>query len=63
MSVHHSLEAQQMVLWPLFMTSFMIDDFLGQNVLEEDASSIATVVISSASSKTAIGAAYLLARR
>ena len=56
-------EAQQMVLWPLFMTSFMIDDFLGQNVLEDDASSIATVVISSASSKTAIGAAYLLARR
>ena len=56
-------EAQQMVLWPLFMTSFMIDDFLGQNVLEDDASSITTVVISSASSKTAIGAAYLLARR
>ena len=56
-------EAQQMVLWPLFMTSFMIDDFLGQNVLEDDASSITTVVISSASSKTAIGAAYLLAQR
>lgn len=56
-------EAQHMVLWPLFMTSFMIDDFLGQNVLEEDASSYATVVISSASSKTAIGAAYLLAQR
>lgn len=56
-------EAQQMVLWPLFMTSFMIDDLLGQNVLEDDASSITTVVISSASSKTAIGAAYLLAQR
>ena len=56
-------EAQQMVLWPLFMTSFMIDDFLGQNVLESDAGSVATVVISSASSKTAIGAAHLLAQR
>jgi hypothetical protein len=56
-------EPQQMILWPLFMTSFMIDDYLGQNVLEDDASSIATVVISSASSKTAIGAAHLLARR
>ena len=54
-------EAHQMVLWPLFMTSFMIDDYLGDKVLGD--SSVRTVVLSSASSKTAIGAAHLLARR
>lgn len=54
-------EAHQMVLWPLFMTSFMIDDYLGDKVLGD--SSVRTVVLSSASSKTAIGAAHLLAQR
>lgn len=54
-------EDHQMVLWPLFMTSFMIDDYLGQHVLAD--SSVATVVVSSASSKTAIGAARLASRR
>lgn len=54
-------EAHQMVLWPLFMTSFMIDDFLGTNVLEDGRAD--TVVVSSASSKTAIGAAHLAAQR
>jgi Protein of unknown function (DUF2855) len=52
-------ERQQMVLWPLFFTSFLIDDFLADNA-HFGASS---VVISSASSKTAIGAAYLVHRR
>ena len=54
-------EAHQMVLWPLFMTSFMIDDYLGDKVLGD--STVTTVVLSSASSKTAIGAAFLLSRR
>ncbi len=54
-------EAHQMVLWPLFMTSFMIDDFLGQSVLSDP--EVTTVVVSSASSKTAIGAAFLAALR
>jgi hypothetical protein len=52
-------EPQQMVLWPLFYTSFMIDDLLGDNELF----GAGTVVISSASSKTAIGAARLLSQR
>jgi len=54
-------EAQQMILWPLFMTSFMIDDFLGDKHLV--AGERATVVVSSASSKTSIGAAHLAALR
>lgn len=51
-------EPHQMVLWPLFFTSFMIDD-----VLDDSALLTGSVVISSASSKTAIGAAYLLSQR
>lgn len=43
----------------LFMTSFLVDDFL----LDQDAFGARTFVISSASSKTAIALAYLLARR
>jgi len=50
---------QQMVLWPLFFTSFLIDDFVADN----ERFGASTVVISSASSKTAIGAAFLLSRR
>jgi hypothetical protein len=52
-------EDHRMLLWPLFFTSFLIDDFLGDNAFfgaEE-------VVISSASSKTAIGTAFLLEQR
>jgi NADPH:quinone reductase-like Zn-dependent oxidoreductase len=49
-------EAQQMVLWPLFFTSFMIDDLLADN----GDHGAAEVLISSASSKTAISAAHLL---
>ncbi len=53
---HH--EPHQMVLWPLFFTSFMIDD-----VLDDSGLLTGSVVVSSASSKTAIGAAYLLSKR
>ena len=52
-------EGQQMLLWPLFVTSFVVDDFLGDNALF----GARTAVVSSASSKTAIGAAFLLSGR
>ena len=52
-------EAQQMLLWPLFVTSFVVDDFLADHGLF----GAGTAVVSSASSKTAIGAAFLLAER
>jgi hypothetical protein len=52
-------EELQMLLRPLFFTSFLIDDFL------DDASlfGASTAVLSSASSKTASGLAFLLSRR
>jgi hypothetical protein len=49
----------QMLLRPLFFTSFLIDDQLADEGLVDRG----PVVISSASSKTAIAAAFLLARR
>lgn len=52
-------EEMQMLLRPLFFTSFLIDDQLG----DEGLTGRGPVLISSASSKTAIAAAYLLARR
>lgn len=54
-----SQEAQQALLRPLFMTSFLIDDFL------EDAGFFGAqqVLLSSASSKTAFGTAFCLALR
>lgn len=52
-------EAVQMLLRPLFFTSFLIDDQLADEGLTERG----PVLISSASSKTAIAAAFLLARR
>jgi hypothetical protein len=52
-------EDQQMLLRPLFFTSYLIDDFLQDGVLQ----SAGTVVLSSASSKTASALAFLLARR
>jgi hypothetical protein len=52
-------EGEQMVLWPLFFTSFVVDDFLGDAGLF----GARRVLISSASSKTSIGTAHLLARR
>jgi hypothetical protein len=52
-------EDVQMLLRPLFFTSFLIDDQLG----DEGLAARGPIVISSASSKTAIAAAFLLARR
>lgn len=52
-------EDVQMLLRPLFFTSFLIDDQLADEGLAERG----PVVISSASSKTALAAAFLLARR
>jgi Protein of unknown function (DUF2855) len=52
-------EAEHILFFPLFFTSFLIDDFLA----DEDFFSADAIVISSASSKTAIIAAYLLANR
>ncbi|MCG8441343.1 MAG: DUF2855 family protein [Caulobacterales bacterium] len=51
-------EALQMLLQPLFITGFLIADFLD----EADRFGAASVVISSASSKTAIGLAHALGR-
>jgi hypothetical protein len=52
-------EEMQMLLRPLFFTSFLIDDQLD----DEGLATQGPVVMSSASSKTAIAAAFLLARR
>jgi Protein of unknown function (DUF2855) len=52
-------EPQQTLLWPLFITSFVVDDFLGDHQLF----GASQVVISSASAKTSIAAAFLLAGR
>ena len=52
-------EDVQMLLRPLFFTSFLIDDQLDDEGLTERG----PIVISSASSKTAIAAAFLLSRR
>lgn len=52
-------EAQQMLLRPLFITSFVIDDFLADNAFF----GAQTVVLSSASSKTAYGTAFMLHQR
>jgi len=52
-------EAEQMLLWPLFFTSFLLDDFLGS----ENLFRATTVIVSSASSKTALGTAFQLRRR
>jgi hypothetical protein len=49
----------QMLLRPLFFTSFLIDDQLD----DEGLATRGPIVVSSASSKTAIAAAFLLARR
>ena len=52
-------EDQHMLLWPLFFTSFLLDDQLG----EENVHGAEVVTISSASSRTASAAAFLLSRR
>jgi Protein of unknown function (DUF2855) len=52
-------EDQDMLLRPLFVTSFVVDDFLGDHQLF----GASTAVLSSASAKTAIGSAHLLGLR
>ena len=52
-------EDLQMLLRPLFFTSFLLDDQL----VDDGLAARGPIVISSASSKTAIGAAFLLAKR
>ena len=52
-------EDQRMALYPLFLTAFLIDDFLGDNAFF----GATTAVVSSASSKTALGAAFQIRRR
>jgi len=52
-------EAEQALLRPLFITSFLIDDFLADNGFF----GARAVILSSASSKTAYGTAFCLARR
>ena len=49
-------EALQMVFRPLFTTSFLLDDFLADN----DFFGASQIILTSASSKTAISLAYLL---
>jgi NADPH:quinone reductase-like Zn-dependent oxidoreductase len=52
-------EAVQMLLRPLFFTSFLLDDQLADDGL----TARGPIVLASASSKTALAAAFLLARR
>lgn len=52
-------DAEQMLFRPLFMTGFLIDDFLADN----DFFGARSVILSSASSKTSIGLASCLSRR
>jgi len=52
-------EGTLMLLRPLFVTSFTVDDFLADN----DDFGATTIVLSSASSKTAIASAFLLKQR
>ncbi len=52
-------EDQHMLLWGLFFTSFLVEDFLADN----DFFGGQSFVITSASSKTAIALAFLLAQR
>ncbi len=55
----HGSEAVQCLLRPLFITSWLIDDFLADNSFYGSE----TVLLSSASSKTAYGTAFCLAQR
>jgi uncharacterized protein DUF2855 len=52
-------EDQQMLLWPLYFTSFLIDDFLD----DEGFFGAKAAVLSSASSRTSSALAYLLSKR
>ena len=52
-------EDQQMLLWPLYFTSFLIDDFVD----DEGYFGAKAAILSSASSRTASALAYLLDKR
>jgi hypothetical protein len=52
-------EAWQLNYRPLFMTSFVLDDFVGDGLIASK-DSVQQVILTSASSKTAYGAAHLL---
>jgi hypothetical protein len=52
-------EAEQMLLRPLFATAFLLDD----DIAENEFGGAETVVLSSASSKTALATAFLVGRR
>jgi hypothetical protein len=52
-------EDQEILLWPLYFTSFLIDDFLD----DEDMFGAGTAVLSSASSRTSSALGYLLRQR
>ncbi len=52
-------EDYEILLWPLYFTSFLIDDFLG----DEDMFGAKLAVLSSASSRTTSALAYLLSKR
>jgi hypothetical protein len=54
-----ALENQTAILRPLFTTSFLLDDWLE----DDDFFGASSVILGSASSKTALGLAYLLSRR
>ena len=59
-------EALQALLRPLFITSWLIDDFLADNAwfgAATQAGQRATMLLSSASSKTAFGTAFQMAQR
>lgn len=47
------------LFWPLFLTAFLVDEFLAENSFF----GAQAVVLSSASSKTALGLAFLLSRK
>ena len=52
-------EAWQLNYRPLFMTSFVLDDFIGEGLVAAE-QPVKQVILTSASSKTAYGAAHLL---
>jgi hypothetical protein len=52
-------EDYEMLLWPLYFTSFLIDDFLD----DEEMFGAKTAILSSASSRTSSALAYLLDKR
>jgi hypothetical protein len=52
-------EDEQMLLWPLYFTSFLIDDFLA----DEELFGAGSAILSSASSRTSSALAHLLSKR